>query len=168
MATTVTKDNLFSESRNNVVDLLKENLSDPITSSAQYRKFIYSRRPDVKAGDFKGYPYVIVYNTDIDKNEQGTLNMKSKMVTFNMEIEVITSDRDCNNREGLGSTQMDTICNSISAIFDNVTNRNTLQANGMFFGTLTSSPVTTESIHNQLVYTRSMMYSFKSKMRLSS
>ncbi|KKM25258.1 hypothetical protein LCGC14_1596790 [marine sediment metagenome] len=61
MASQVTYTNLFSESRANVIALITStNVPDPIISSAEYRKWIYSREPDVKASDFKGYPYIIV------------------------------------------------------------------------------------------------------------
>ena len=62
----VTYSNLFSESRNNVVTIVKSDVSDPTTSPSEYRKWIYSREPDTKSSDFSGYPFIIVHNSEVD------------------------------------------------------------------------------------------------------
>ena len=41
MATFVNKTNLFSEARNNVVDLIKTNIDDPTTSASEFKKRKY-------------------------------------------------------------------------------------------------------------------------------
>ena len=168
MATNVTKDNLFSESRNNVVDLIKDNISDPITSSSEFRKFIYSRQPDVKSSDFSGYPYIIINPSDIFMPEEGSVDTKSKMVTWTVEIEVFTTDRKYGNQEGKGLTHMDDLSDQIIAIFNSQSNRRILRNNGMAFATPTSTPVNNEVISNQLVYDRAFIYTFKSRKRVSA
>ncbi len=170
MADQVTYENLFSESRNNVIALItSSNVPDPTLSSAEYRKWIYSREPDAKSNDFKGYPYLIVHPSDLDiEKEKGSLDGKSKFVYWDIEIEIITSDRGYGESDGKGLTYMDTISNNLIKTFMNVTNRNTLSTNSMKFVNPTTTAVGTESIENELVYRRSLLISFKSRIQVST
>ena len=88
---------LFSEARTNVIALITaSNVSDPGYSSAEFRKRIYSRDPDYKAMDFAGYPYIIVWPADVTVEKekgQASLDGKSKFVFWDIEIEIVTSDR---------------------------------------------------------------------------
>ena len=170
MASQVTYQNLFSESRNNVVALVTSgNVPDPTLSSAEYRKWIYSREPDVKSTDFKGYPYLIIHPSDLDiEKEKGSLDGKSKFVYWDVEIEILTSDRGYGEKDGKGLTYMDTISNNLIKTFMNVTNRNTLSTNSMKFVNPTTTAVGTEVIENELVYRRSIMISFKSRIQVSA
>lgn len=168
MATFVNKNNLFSEARNNVVDLIKTKINDPATSSSEFRKFIYSRRPDVKATDFSGYPYIVVNPSDISLSEQGSVDGKTKTATWNIEIEVVTSDRGYGNKDGKGLTHMDNFSDQIISIFADQTNKTTLRNNGIAFATPSSTPVSNEIIHNELVYERTFIYTFRSRKRVSA
>jgi hypothetical protein len=170
MADKVTYENLFSESRNNVVALITSaNVPDPTLSSAEFRKWIYSREPDAKATDFKGYPYLIVNPTDLDiEKEKGSLDGKSKFVYWDIEIEIVTSDRGYGEQDGKGLTHMDSISNSLVKTFMNKTNRNTLSTNSMMFVNPTTTAVGTEIIEDELVYRRSLILSFKSRIQVSS
>ncbi len=170
MANQVTYQNLFSESRNNVIALMtSSNVPDPNISSAEFRKWIYSREPDVKSSDFRGYPYLIVNPSDLDIEEEGgSLDRKSKFVYWDIEIEIITSDRGYGEKDGTGLTNMDTISNNLIKTFMNVTNRNTLSTNSMKFVNPTTTSVGTEVIGNELVYRRSIIISFKSRIQISS
>lgn len=170
MANQVTYTNLFSESRTNVVALItSSNVPDPIISSAEYRKWIYSREPDVKANDFKGYPYLIVHPSDFDvEKELGSLDGKSKFVYWDIEIEIVTSDRGYGKSDGQGLSHMDTISNNLIKTFMNSTNRDTLSTNSMKFVNPTTTSVGTEVIENELVYRRSIMISFKSRIQVSA
>lgn len=172
MANQVTYQNLFSESRNNVIALITStNVPDPTLSSAEFRKWIYSREPDVKSTDFKGYPYLIVHPCDLDiegEEGKGSLDGKSKFVYWDIEIEVITSDRGYGETDGKGLTHMDTISNNLIKTFMNKTNRDTLSNNSMKFVNPTTTSVGTEVIANELVYRRSIMIAFKSKIKVSA
>ena len=168
MATNVTYSNLFSEARNNVVDLITANITDPVTSPSQFRKFIYSRQPDAKSSDFSGYPYIIINPSDLSLSETGSLDNKTKTATWNIEIEVVTSDRGYGSNDGKGLSHMDSISDQLVSIFASQTNKRTLRNNGIAFATPESTPVNTNTIHNELVYERSFMYSFKSRKRVSA
>ena len=170
MATQVNYNNLFTGSRNNVLALINTtNVPDPISSSSEYRKMIYSREPDVKAGDFKGYPFIIVHPADVDiEKEGGTLDGKSKNVFWNIEVEIVTSDRGAGNNDGKGLTHIDSISDSLVSTFNSMTNRNTLSANSMLFSRPETTSVQTEVIANELVYRRSILLSFKNRIQVSA
>ena len=173
MANQVTKSNLFSESRNNILALLTStNVVDPITTSAEYRKWIYSREPDAKADEFAGYPYLIVNPTDVDigkKDEKKTsVDGKSKPVFWENEVEIVTSDRGYGSEDGKGLTHMDSISDDLVETFMNITNRKTLSNNSMKFSNATTTAVGTEVVADELVYRRSVMISFESKIQVSS
>ncbi len=170
MADQVTYQNLFSESRNNVVALVTStNVSDPTLSSAEFRKWIYSREPDVKSTDFKGYPFIVINPVDLDiEAEGGSLDGKSKFIYWDIEIEIVTSDRGYGEKDGKGLTYMDSISNSLIKTFMNITNRKTLSTNSMKFVNPTTTAVGTEVIDNELVYRRSFILSFKSRIQVSA
>lgn len=167
----VTYENLFSESRNNVVTLLSNstNVPDPTLSSAEFRKWIYSRDPDVKDINFAGYPFIVVNPADVDiEPEKGSVDMKSKWVYWDIEIEIVTSDRGYGGKDGLGSSHMDTISNAIVKTLMNKTNRLSLNNNSLKFANSTTTSVSTEVVHNELVFRRSILASFKSRIQVSS
>lgn len=170
MASQVTYTNLFSESRNNVTALItSSNVADPTISSAEFRKWVYSREPDAKANNFQGYPYIIVHPADVDiEKEKGNLDGKSKFVSWDIEVEIITSDRGYGENDGKGLTHIDTISNSLIQTFSDMTNRNTLSTNSLKFSRVSTTSVNNEVIHNELVYRRSLMLSFKSRIQVSA
>ncbi len=163
--------NLFSEARNNVVTLLSNssNVSDPTLSTAEYRKWIYAREPDVKSSDWAGYPCFIINPAEVDFDEDGgTVDMQSKWVHWDMEIEIITSDRGYGGNDGLGLSHMDTISNSIVKTLMNKTNRISLGNNSMKFAIPTTTGVVTETVQNELVFRRSILISFKTRMQVTA
>ena len=166
----VTYANLFSESRNNVVTLVSDtsNVSDPMGSPSQYRKWIYSREPDVKDSDFSGYPFIIVHSSDFDTDEGGTVDGKSKRVHWIVEVEIVTSDRGYGKQDGQGLSQIDSISDSIMQTFLDSTKRVTLSNQSMKFSRPSSSGVTNEIIDDELVYRRSILLPFKSRIQVSA
>ncbi|HUU88647.1 MAG TPA: hypothetical protein VMX17_12960 [Candidatus Glassbacteria bacterium] len=170
MASQVTYTKLFSESRNNVVALItSSNVSDPTISSAEFRKWIYSREPDVKSNSFKGYPYIIVHPSDLDiEKEKGSLDGKSKFVSWDIEIEIVTSDRGYGENDAKGLSYMDAISDDLIETFMSMTNRKTLSTNSMKFANPTTTAVGTEVIDNELVYRRSIILSFQSRIKVSA
>jgi len=166
----VTYANLFSESRNNVVTLISDisNVADPVSSSSEFRKHIYSREPDVKAVDFAGYPYIIVNPADVDIGENGSLDGKSKPVEWFIECEIVTSDRGYGGKDGQGLTHMDSVSNDVMATMLNMTNRTTLSNNSMKFSRPETTAVTNDVVQNELVYRRSIMLPFRSRIAVSS
>lgn len=166
----VTYANMFSESRNRVEALLTStNVPDPTVSSAEHRKWIYSRDPDVKGSNFKGYPYLILHPADVGQDERlGSCNGKSKFVTWDIEIEIVTSDRGYGEKDSKGLSHMEAISDDILATFTDMTNRKTLSSNSMAFSKPVSTPVTTEVIQNELCFRRSIMLGFRSKIQVSA
>lgn len=171
MANKVIYSNLFSEARNNVVALITtSNVPDPNTATAEYRKRIYSREPDVKSSDFKGYPYIIVWPTDVDiEKEKGrqSLDGKSKIVYWDIEVEIFSSDRGYGEKDANGLADIDSLSDNLAKTFQNKSNRTTLSTNNLHFSGFTTTAVTTENIANERVYKRSFMLSFESRMQVS-
>jgi len=164
----VTKENLFSEARANVVALItKANVPDPTTSSAEFRKWIYSSEPSSKNSDFKGYPVLVVNHADVDIGEKGSVDGKSKSVEWNIEIEIVTSDRGYGSKDGMGASQMDSISNNVMKTFLDKTNRQTLSNQSMKFSQPTTTAVGTEVISNEKVFRRSILMPFKSRIQIS-
>jgi len=168
--TKVTYSTLFSVSRANVVSLISNssNVSDPTISSAEFRKWIYSREPDVKSTDFKGYPIIVIHPADVDFEDGGSVDGKSKFLSWDIEVEIITSDRGYGTKDGQGLTHMDSISNSIMQTIMNITNRKTLSGDAMHFSMPTTTAVTTEVLENELIYRRSIMLSFRSRVQVSA
>jgi hypothetical protein len=165
----VTYSNLYSESRNNVVTLLTNNVSDPTISSAEFRKWIYSLEPDVKSSDFKGYPLIVVHPADVDFDpDRRTVDMKSQQVNWDIMIDIITSDRGYGKQDGLGLSHMDTITNSVIQVLMDKTNRLSLADNSMKFATPNTTTVMAEEIQNEKVYRRSIVISFRSRIQVSA
>ena len=166
----VTYTNLFSEPRNLIVALItSSNVPDPTISSAEYRKWIYSREPDVKASDFKGYPFLIVGPTDTDtERENGSGDGKHKFVNFRIGTEIRTSDRGFGETDGKGLSHIDSISNSFIKTFSNVTNRNSLALNSMEFIEVLTDTVETLVENNELIYRRVITLSFRSRLAISA
>lgn len=170
MADRVTYSNIFSAPRANIVALIdnKSNVADPITSVSEFRKWIYSRDPDVKSNNFKGFPLIIIHASDFGTEEQGSCDMKSKPVDWSTEIEILTCDRGYGSKDGMGMSHMDSISDDIATTLFNAANRQTLQSNGLFNLTFTSSSITPEIIGEQLVYRRAFVVNLKTRLRVSA
>lgn len=169
MASIVTYEKLFSESRNNVVELITANVSDPISSSGQYRKWIYSRVPDIKSEDFKGYPFIVVQNSNVipdGDNQSG--DGKHRVVYFDIIVEIYTSDRGYGSKDGLGSSQIDSISDELISVFLNKTHRETLINNRMSMSKPTTDEVEVIPLKNELIYTRTINLSFGNRMVVSA
>ena len=170
MADRVIYSNLFSEFRENILALISDtsNVSDPVSSSSEHRKFIYSRNPDIKDSNFKGYPYIIIHPSDVDTIDGGSLDGASKFMDWSIEIDIVTSDRGYGKNDGLGLSHMDTLSNSIMTTLLNTTNRQTLRTNALFFGKPTTTAVVTEVNADELIYRRSIMVDFRSRIQISA
>lgn len=167
----VTYANLFSEPRNNVVNLISDtnNVLDPITSSAEYRKWIYSRFPDVKANDFAGYPFIVIRSTDINTEiPESSGDGKSKFVNFDIDIEIYASDRGYGSADGKGLVHMESISDDVVETLMNITNRNTLKAFGLVFSTIESTQISEQDLKNERLYKRIVPLTFRNKLQVSA
>lgn len=163
MATTVAYNTMFSQSWQNVYDLInnKSNVADPTTPVSQFRKWVYSREPDIKSVDFAGFPYIIVNSTMLDEDDEQTVDGSKKWVAWVCEVEIVTSDRAWNNIDGKGQTHLDTISDDLLEVFNSKTHRDTLSGNGLKFSKPTTSGMVTESLQDTLIYRRSLILNFK-------
>ena len=153
MAVQVTRTNLFSESRTNVVDLITANVSDPISGSSEYRKWVYSRYPDVKSNDFQGYPFIVLPETSLDNDDPITLNQDFRNESLDYEIEIYA---DFNDESARVSTLGDEV---VYAILKS-SNQDTLLSNGLAYPQVTSSPIEPVTIANKKVTGRLISISF--------
>jgi len=170
MMGTVTYSNLFSESRANVLSLINNtsNVSDPISNSSQARVWIHSRMPDVKASNFAGYPFIVIYPSDVDIQSGGSVDGRSKRVEWEIDIEIVTSDRGYNENDSQGLSHMDAISDDVMTTLLNKTNRNTLSGQNMSFSTPSTTKVVSEPFHSEIVYRRTILAPFKSKIQVSA
>ncbi len=167
----ITFANLFSEPRNNVVNLIsdKTNVSDPVTSSAEYRKWIYSRFPDVKSSEFSGYPFIVVRSTDLNTEiPESSGDGKSKFVNFDIDIEVYTSDTAYGNLSGKGLVHMESISDDLAETFMNMTNRKSLKSFGLAFSTIEPTAISEQELKQQKVYQRIFPLTFRNKLQVSA
>lgn len=170
MADAITYKTLFSNSWQNVKDLVDNtsNVVDPTTTSAEYRKWVYSREPDVNSSDFAGFPYIVVNSSVVNPDAVQTVDGSKSWVNFDCEIEVVSSDRAWNNNDGKGQIHNDAISDDLMEVFNSTTHRNTLRTNGLKFSRPVATGVVVESFKDTLIYRRSFMLSFKTYMAVRS
>ena len=165
MATAVVSTNLLSEAGTNVYDLVKSNsnVADPVTSSSEFRKWVYRRMPDVKDTDFSGFPFIVVHPATFEHDGSQTGNGQVRGTDFAIEVEIVTSDRGYNNMNDKGLTHLDSISDAIVTLFNSNTTRNTLRGNNLRMSTPQPAETGTLIIADKLCFTRSMVITFKGK-----
>lgn len=162
--------NLASEPRTNVLNLISDssNVADPVISSAGFRKWIYSREPDTKASDFKGYPFIIVHAARFLPETTGMMSGKKRFATFVIQIEIVSSDRGYGGSDGKGLTHNDAVTDDVLETLMDLTNRATLKSYGMSFSQPSVSSINVEPLHNELTYRRSIDVEFNDLVVVSS
>ncbi len=154
MANKVTKSNLLSESRNNIVEILQNNVTNPSGNP----KWIYARRPKVKNLSFNGFPFLVVYPSRVTFGSPMTVNGQKKKTSFSIEIEVVTQDAAVN--QGKGLMQLDSVTDQVLEQLNSKTNRDTLRANGLLFVDPDVSGVGDEEWNSTKIVTRTIMLTF--------
>ncbi len=121
--------NLISEPRDNVVSLISNtsNVSDPVSSPSEFRKWIYSRDPSIKSTSFSGYPFIVIGPTRIDTSGSASLDSSKRFVNWTIDIEVVSSDRGYGESSGKGLSYNDSITNDILKTLLDKSNRETLR-----------------------------------------
>lgn len=143
----------------NVYDILSStsNLANPTGSK---KKWVYSRRPDVKSVGFE-YPYVVVYPSGYThRSPIRTVNGRLQDIAFFVEVEVVTSDRGYANKDGQGGTQNDTIANSVVELLNSATIRAELRRLGLSLATIEPGQADAEADRETMVYSRSIFVGF--------
>ncbi len=96
------------------------------------------------------------------------LNYWDKIPRGKLDIEIVTSDRGYGEDDGKGLTYVDSISNNLTTTFMDITNRKTLSLNSLKFANVTSTSVVTEVVEDELVYRRSILLSFRSRIQVSA
>lgn len=164
MADAVLYNNLLSESWQNIYDLInnKSNVADPLTTSSEKRKWVYSRVPDIKAADFKGFPFIVIHPSTGSFGDMQTGNRRIQAGTvFTIEIEIFTCDRGFGNQDAKGMAHLDAISDDVMECLNTAANRNTLSGNGLRFAKPNVANVSTEELDNTLIYRRSFIITFR-------
>jgi len=161
--------NIVSEARNRIVAMITDNVSDPITPSGQSRKWIYSRRPHMKKIGSVKYPIIIIPSVKLDNDEdKGSLDSRSKVITWECEIEILTSDNGYGNNNGNGLSHLDSISDSIFSTFMNKTNQTTLRQNSLPIVDIDMGDSDLDEISDEIVYTKTITLTFKNRMKVSA
>jgi len=167
-ASFVSSSSLLSQAWQNVYDLLnsRTNVPDPVAASAEFRKMVYSREPDIKASDFAGFPYIIVRPAVLSFQDNETGRRQSRGVNFAIEVDVVASDRGSNNIDGKGAVHIDAISDDIVSTMLSAASRTTLATNGLRFSTPNVTGVVIEPLDNTMAYRRSFTLEFSGRKKV--
>lgn len=170
MAEELSRKTLYSAVHANVYELLKDKLRDPVTGGYgnSKRKWIYTRRPDVKSLSFDSYPFVVVLPAKVGENTNQSLDMKKANLDFEAMIEVHSSDRGTGNQTGMGSRHLDDISNGVHEIFTSIENRHTLKENGISNVRIVGEVADIIEAHNETVYFRPFTLTARSRLQVGS
>jgi hypothetical protein len=126
--------------------------------------------PDVKGVEFQGYPFIVVNEAKITSAVQRrrTLDGKSQLTDFKLEVEVYTSDVAYGNLRGKGSTHNHQISNEIVELFYNHTVRVQLRTLGLLFSEPEVEEAVSAPIQEQLAWQRSIILNFRTKMQVTA
>ena len=118
----VTKSTLFSKPRDNIISIINGSIKDPLTNSKNStRKWIYSFEPDTKGRSFKGYPYMVVEYPSNEENDKTFVGLKDNINTMTITVVVLKEN----------SSQGSSLMNELYEAFNNQTNQDNLQDNGL-------------------------------------
>lgn len=170
----LTSSNVFSAIRDNIVSLIEKNIKNPVSNSKFNTKTnIYDRQPDLKAFNFKDFPYIIVQYPQIDistNDDFGTLDMNTKRYEWDLEIVVHATERAFgNNRNKKGAETTTDIADQLIEMFDSSQIKRYLHDQGFFFSKPDISNVSPVSqISNTLIYEFTMTFTFSNRTNIQS
>ena len=154
----VNNTNLLSQPHANIFNLIdnKVNVPDPrdnLPPQQQSRKMVYTRMPDVSSYKFSGYPFIVVFTSENEPDFYTVDNSKS-MNMWTVPIEVYSSDRMRDSNEARGLEFLNNLCDSITKILNDKSNRSILRNLGM--ANIKPIVVSSDVIENngELVYFR--------------
>jgi hypothetical protein len=173
VATRINYSNILSQAWENIYDIVnnKSYVADPTTSSAEFRKWVYSRFPDVKANDFKGYPFIVIHPANVEfLDNANSLDNVSKMIEWSVDIDIYASDRQYNGRglDGNGRAYVTAISDDIIQTFNTIAVRNTLKANNIQFAKVNSTGNDVDDLNNERIYVQSFTLTFRTKMNVTA
>ncbi|MHA1829886.1 MAG: hypothetical protein ACTSX6_14695 [Candidatus Heimdallarchaeaceae archaeon] len=157
----VTKDNFTSGTYAVLKDLISNNISDPVSSSAEYRKWIYAREPDTKSRDFSGYPFIIINPVNISFAENKSADESRKIAGISVEIEIVASDKGANNSNGQGLSHIDAITDDFLKLVNSTTGKNNLRQNGLYRAKIETLSSNQYILDEVMCFRRSLLLTFR-------
>jgi len=141
----ITKDNIYTQSWNNLYEVISNNVTDPKSRGV---KWIFSAFPDVKKPNFPGYPIITITPTDLSiTNINLARDMREE--TYRYPIDIFSKS----------SQEVDELANSIiKALTDNEIE---LAKYGMKRMSIASSAITNYRIENNKIHNRTIIAEFK-------
>ena len=155
----VTKTIISSQSYANIYNLLNTNLTDP--TGVAGRRFIYSREPSITAIYSPGYPLIILSHIKPTISMQ-TIDGTKRMITWEMEIDIRTSDK-----KGNGLTHLESLSDELFKILNNQSNRNTLRGYSMYNVTLVQNSTDYIEIEGESIFASVFTLTFDSMLEVS-
>lgn len=157
----VTTTNFASGAYETIKSLISNYIPDPVTSSSEYRKWIYSREPDTKSRDFGGYPFIIINPANIDFSGNKSIDKSHKIAEISFEIEIVASDKGANNQNGKGLSHIDAITDAFLSVLNSDTGRNYLRQNGLYDANIDTLSVSQYILDEVICHRRSIMLTFR-------
>ena len=155
MADKITVNNLFTETRTNVIDIIKANVIDPNTNTLNSRRrWIFRTMPDTTSTNFSGFPILVIPGNEIEDEFQD-LQQCTSDTENSVDIEIYTEFTD-------EKARIDTIVNSLYAAFRKYSVKQTLLQNNMEGPNITLTPPSNQMIDKNKTVTRTMTLEFGS------
>src|SRR3990167_2773815 len=126
----VTKTSLTAQAFANIYNLInsRSNIPDPADSSGN-RKFVYTREPDVLAGNFEGYPFIVVRHPKIRFDDK-SIELTKSDINWSFEISVRSSDNIL-QYPSQGSAFCEQITDDLVELFNSTSTDKTLRVYSM-------------------------------------
>ena len=162
---------LESAAYDNIISLINDKsiVTDPRdVSGTSKRLFVYDSDPLHKSINFGDFPYIIAEFPTLEYSKVST-DGKVKHLKWSMGLTVRTAkDGAGQGTSGAGKNDMFTICDSLQALFNSITHRQTLEDLNMFFAKLTKDDVDSLTVSQKQVYQSTYTLTFETRMVVSS
>lgn len=153
----VTTQNVYSESREVLKNLLIYNIKDPKTGRTNSnRRWIYREFPDTTSGTFSGYPFIVLTSANINNNPI-TLNQGFRDNVFSFEIEVYVEFNDQNAR-------VDDLSDSIIYVLLSSNGQTTMDNNKLVHPQIDTSPYDNVTIDGKKLSTRLISIDYSTEL----
>lgn len=151
----ITTATLYTESREVLKNLIRDNVDDPKDPSKR-RRWIYREFPDTTSHNFGGYPIIVINSPDVG-DDVITLNQRFRDDIFTFSIEIYAEFNDTEAR-------VDTISDAVVSALLSDTNQTSMADNGLFNPNLESSPFTSADEDGKQLSARLITVEFSSEL----
>lgn len=153
----ITIQNLFSESREILKNLINSNVIDPdkgYTNSR--RRWIYREFPDTTSNDFAGYPIIVIKSPETDDEYQDLqFCLSNSDLEFSIELYVEFNDENA---------RIDSLSNSVYKVLRNFSNMNSLAKKNLHLQNIQAGPFDNQEEAGKKLSTRSFTITFESTL----